>query len=39
MKAAVLTAPQRIEVQEVPTPQPARGEVLVKLRYLSLIHI
>jgi 2-desacetyl-2-hydroxyethyl bacteriochlorophyllide A dehydrogenase len=36
MKAAVLTAPQRFEVQEVPTPQPARGEVLVKLKYCGI---
>lgn len=36
MKAAVLTAPQRLEVQEVPTPQPARGEVLVKLKYCGI---
>jgi L-iditol 2-dehydrogenase len=36
MKAAVLTAPQRIEVQEVPTPVPAPGEVLVKLKYCGI---
>jgi len=36
MKAAVLTAPRRLEVQEVPTPVPARGEVLVKLKYCGI---
>jgi threonine dehydrogenase-like Zn-dependent dehydrogenase len=36
VKAAVLTAPQRFEVQDVPTPQPVRGEVLVKLKYCGI---
>jgi len=36
MRAAVLTAPERFELQEVPTPVPARGEVLVKLRYCGI---
>jgi threonine dehydrogenase-like Zn-dependent dehydrogenase len=36
MRAAVLTAPQRFEVQEVPTPRAARGEVLVKLKYCGI---
>jgi len=36
MKAAVLTAPERIELQELPTPVPGRGEVLVKLKYCGI---
>jgi 2-desacetyl-2-hydroxyethyl bacteriochlorophyllide A dehydrogenase len=36
MKAAVLTAVRQLEVTEVPTPQPARGEVLVKLKYCGI---
>jgi L-iditol 2-dehydrogenase len=36
MRAAVLTAPERLELQEVPTPEPAAGEVLVKLEYCGI---
>ncbi|MGQ9645830.1 MAG: zinc-dependent alcohol dehydrogenase [Thermodesulfobacteriota bacterium] len=32
MKAAVLVGPRKVEIREVPTPQPQRGEVLVKLK-------
>jgi L-iditol 2-dehydrogenase len=36
MKAAVLTAPERLELQEVPTPVAGDGEVLVKLEYCGI---
>jgi len=36
MKAAVLTAPERLELQEVPTPVAGAGEVLVKLEYCGI---
>lgn len=36
MKAAVLTAPEKLELREVPTPVPGRGEVLVKLKYCGI---
>jgi L-iditol 2-dehydrogenase len=36
MKAAVLVAPRQLEVQEVPTPTPGRGEVLVDVRATSV---
>jgi 2-desacetyl-2-hydroxyethyl bacteriochlorophyllide A dehydrogenase len=32
LKAAVLTAPETIEIKEVPSPEPAKGEVLVRIR-------
>jgi threonine 3-dehydrogenase len=32
MHAAVLTAPNRLELQEVPTPKPGPGEVLVRVK-------
>ena len=32
MKAAVLTAPEKIEIQEVPTPSPRGNELLIKLK-------
>ena len=31
MRAAVLHAPGRLEVREVPTPEPAAGQVLVEV--------
>lgn len=36
MQAAVITAPGTIEVKEVTTPQPAAGEVLLKVRKSAL---
>jgi threonine dehydrogenase-like Zn-dependent dehydrogenase len=36
MKAAVLTAPERLELQEVPTPVAGFGEVLVALEYCGI---
>jgi 2-desacetyl-2-hydroxyethyl bacteriochlorophyllide A dehydrogenase len=36
MKAAVLTAPERLELQEVPTPVAGDGEVLVALEYCGI---
>ncbi len=36
MKAAVLTAPGRLELQEVPTPVAADGELLVRLEYCGI---
>ena len=36
MRAAVLTAPERLELQEVPTPVPGPGEVLVRLEYCGI---
>ncbi len=36
MKAAVLTAPERLEVQEVQTPVAGDGEVLVALEYCGI---
>ncbi len=36
MKAAVLTAPERLELQEVPTPVAGAGEVLVRLEYCGI---
>ena len=32
MRAAVLTAPERIEIRDVETPVPGRGELLVRLK-------
>ena len=32
MRAAVLTAPERLEIREVATPVPGRGELLVRLK-------
>lgn len=36
MKAAVLTAKRTIEIQEVPTPRPQKGEALVKVQYCGI---
>ena len=36
MKAAVIKEPGVVEVQEVPTPQPAEGEVLLKIEMCAL---
>lgn len=36
MRAAVLLAPRKVEIREVPTPQPQRGEVLVKLKVAGI---
>jgi len=36
MKAAVLTSPEKIEVQEMTTPSIGKREVLVKLRYCGI---
>jgi 2-desacetyl-2-hydroxyethyl bacteriochlorophyllide A dehydrogenase len=36
MKAAVLLGPQEVEIREVPTPQPGRGEVLVRIRQAGI---
>jgi len=36
MKAAVLTGKQTIEVQEVPTPRPQKGEALIKVHYCGI---
>lgn len=36
MQAAVISAPGKIEIQEVATPEPARGEVLLKVRKSAL---
>jgi threonine dehydrogenase-like Zn-dependent dehydrogenase len=36
MKAAVLIEPQKVEIREVPTPSPGRGEVLVKIREVGI---
>ena len=32
MKAAFLVEPRRVEIREVPTPSPGRGEGLVRIR-------
>ncbi len=32
MKAAVLLGPRKVEIRDVPTPQPERGEVLIRIR-------
>ena len=36
MRAAILTRARRIEVQEVPTPEPGPGEVRLRVRYCGL---
>ncbi|MBN1838322.1 MAG: alcohol dehydrogenase catalytic domain-containing protein [Spirochaetales bacterium] len=36
MKAAVLTGPRAIEIQELATPEPGRGEVRVRLKYCGI---
>jgi D-arabinose 1-dehydrogenase-like Zn-dependent alcohol dehydrogenase len=36
MRAAVLVAPRRLEVQEVPTPEAGEGEVLVQVMAASV---
>jgi L-iditol 2-dehydrogenase len=36
MKAAVLTAPERIELRDVELPRPGRGEVRVRLKYCGI---
>ena len=32
MKAAAYLAPEKIEIQDIPVPQPATGELLVKIK-------
>lgn len=32
MYAAILTEPERIEIREIPTPEPSEGELLVKIK-------
>jgi threonine dehydrogenase-like Zn-dependent dehydrogenase len=36
MKAAVLTEKCKIQIQEVPTPRPQRGQALIKVRYCGI---
>lgn len=36
MKAAVMRGEQRIEIEDVPTPEPGPGEVVVNVRYSAL---
>ncbi len=36
MKAAVLQDTQRLEVQEIPTPEPGPGQVLVRIKYSAI---
>ena len=36
MKAAVYKGNQRIEIEEVPTPVPGPGQVLVKIKYCAI---
>ena len=36
MKALVYTAPERLELREVPDPSPAAGEVLIEVRHVGI---
>lgn len=36
MKAAVTVAPHRVEIQEVPTPEPGAGEALIRLERVGI---
>lgn len=36
MKAAVMRGEQRIEIEDVPTPEPGPGQVLIKIKYSGL---
>ncbi len=36
MRAAVLTGRQTIEIREVPTPRPQKGEVLIEVHYCGI---
>ena len=36
MKALVWTAPKKMEMQTLPTPQPAADEILIKVAYAGI---
>jgi 2-desacetyl-2-hydroxyethyl bacteriochlorophyllide A dehydrogenase len=36
MKAAVITEPQRLTIQDLPTPKPQHGEVLIRAKYVGI---